>query len=210
MGAVTPDIDHDLMGRLVLRIESDAHRRGWDEPASIMLVYNHLLTDRWPIPGLGRTGSTRLGPYVALNMPRFPGIGQPSHDLYRLALNLAYAGDQFPVDVLLAHVRRSGFLGAGMCYELWGIHQTEEELAERGQRSLADTPGAYEGRDAMIVTVDGSLFHVHRVRGQKPRLHRGDDTYQGSVPESLRMIVAVIAETPRPDMVSQPHGWSGS
>lgn len=198
----------DQLDALALRLESDAHRRGWDGDPALFVVYEHADVVTEVAYANILAAPTRVGPYAARYLVPPQRLGpQPQHAVFRLALNLRYATDAPEVAELLEGLRQPGFVGMAMLCEGWLFRGTDEEMAARGNRSLADTPGSVENRIVMLALPDGGLRIVQRIRGEKPELlvdwHEG----VGAVPESLLVIAAVIADKPAPELTHYPVGW---
>lgn len=214
-------VDHDVMGRLLLQVEANAHRGGWDGPAAMYVlydwhddataqVYRRVMEGRRGIP-------TRCGPYAAQSMvPPDALNGIASHGLYRLAMNLSLVGEgHYPVEVMIETMRQPAFLGVAFLCESWARTMADEEEREAlGAVRFADIPGSVEMRQVCAVDTAGHDYFVSRPRGSKPTLYIptagvGDMTrYDGSIIESLRLIVAVIADLPRPPLPGIPSAWS--
>lgn len=203
--------DTDAIDALLSLVEAETHRHGWDYPPSLRLLYDARDRDtdrhyRRAMPG--RWGPrTRLRDYVAIPACPTQGLaGYASHGLFRMALNLQT--DDPRVEVVLNHMRAPGFLGMAFCAEGW-LRTAEpgqlDRLLDEGRR-FADIPGSLESRFITAVDIAGTNYRIGRIRGKDPEIeHDGD--FEGSVVESLRAIVAVIAGLPVPTIVNHPSGW---
>lgn len=207
------DIDADRMGRLLLKLEADAHRGGWDAPANMFVLYDSrdVATDQAYRQMMGRFAGppSRLGPYAAHGaVPPGSLDGYPQHALFRLALYLS-GSDHPHVAALVGMLRQPGFLGVAFQHEGW-VREARDD-AEReswGKQRFADMPGSREYRMVHAVDIGGGYHAARRVRGEKPDLLPGDATVEGAVVESLRMVVAVVADLPRPALTTTPSMWS--
>lgn len=212
-------VDAELMGRLLLRLESDAHRQGWDGQPALFVLYGNqdADTDRTYRSAMGRWDASpaRCGPYSAIRFAP-PGAlaGYPQHALFRLALNLS--GSEHPnVKLLIEELRAPGFLGMAFLHEGWQRQFDDEEdeaAARRTGRRYADMPGSKEIRLVAAADIVGNDYWVDRVRGEKPKLWRSGqpskrERIEGSIAESLRMVVAVVADLPRPTFTTTPTMW---
>jgi hypothetical protein len=209
-------VDTEAMGQLLLRLEADAHRAGWDAPAALYVLYDarDLGTDR-TYRQMMRWGGvpTRRGPYAAISAAP-PGSldGYPQHGLFRMALNFSHS-DHPATRAMLGVLRQPGFLGAAFVCEAWSRETDDqaEREAWRGKR-FADMPGSMEIRTVNAADVGGADWVVRRVRGDKPKMWTSGDpglsNVEGSVVESLRMVVAVTADLPRPELKTTPTMWS--
>ena len=210
---MTPD--PDLIGRLVLRVEADAHRGGWDAPAALYVLYDTTDPDTdatyRDVMAPRRGAPVRCHPYAGQSaVPESAFHGNPAHALFRFALNTR--GDHPMADLVLGTIRRPGFLGLAFLYEGWmRTAKTKEERDALGAVRFADIPGSVELRSIMAADIAGNDYLVMRERGQKPELHRGDDDdlneMSGAIIESLRSIVAKVAGLPLPDLDTIPSQW---
>lgn len=216
------DVDVELFGRLISRLEADANKHGWDEPHHLVIIYDH----RDPVTGPAYRGSmgshpaTKLGPYIAQMMPPLPA-GNGAHVVFRFALNLLAAGVSPAADELRSVLTQPGFLGMAVLHEAWmatGTGQEQMEALRSANRTvaLADMPGSKEVRMAVGVDREDRIYVCTRIRGEKPTLVCQDDpnstdgganNYQGAVPWSLRAIVASLCGRDAPDCDYAPYGW---
>lgn len=208
------DIDPDAIGRLLLRVEADAHRRGWDQPAVLYVlydardsetdrVYRHLMGIRGP--------AIRVQPYAAQSaVPGYALDGNPAHALFRFALNIK--GSDHPiVEAVVGMMRQPGFVGMAFLYEGYArSYGTREERDAEGDVLFADMPGSVEMRGVLAADIGGIDYLVARSRGEKPVLSRAGDFEEagGSIIESLRVIVAKVADRPLPELVNKPTRWT--
>lgn len=203
-GQVEVRLDEESIGRLLLRIESDVHRGGWDK-----LPWLYVLADaganedtgmmlRRMMRGAGP--SIRVRDYLAQPMlgRQFfgPAPMPPWEALRNFAINLAY-GEQAgaeQVATVLEVLRAPGVLGFAMVGEKWGTR--DEEVARRaavGEVNLGDVPGSVECRQLIAVTLAGQVMTVERVRGQKPELDLSAGGLRGDISTSLRILCDAVA-----------------
>lgn len=205
----TASIDQEILGRLLLRIEADSHRGGWDAPSRMFVVYDarHAVTDRTYRGLMSSLGPTiRCGPYAACQaVPTSAMDGYASHAALRMALNLGT--DHPAARMLVDHWRQPGFLGFALMCETWSRQMTAEERGEVRGRRLADIPGSYESRMVTSGDVSGAIRYVCRIRGEAPKLHPTEETFTGSIPQSLVYAAAAVAGLPLPDPPGFPSGW---
>jgi hypothetical protein len=214
VGNVSVDPDADAIGRLLLLVESNAHRHGWDGMPSLMVIYDATDADttahyREHLPS--RWGMTaRLRGYAAAPcVPPGALDGVASHGLFRLALNIQ-SGEHSELRArLLADLRAPGFVGMALVAEGWSQRADKVDAARAayGDRSFADMPGSEEMRFVACADVAGTDYRVLRFRGSAPGLDTTPNGSHGAVAESLRVIVAVIAGLPVPAMSTLPSGW---
>jgi hypothetical protein len=215
MGTLT--VDNVLMGRLLIRLEQDANRGGWDGPAALYVLYDWH--DRGTeaaykdLMAVRRGAPARCGPYAAQSMvPSDALSGIASHALFRLALNVSQSDHPAPTSFIKL-MRQPGFLGVAFQCESWTRTMTSDERdAYDINVRFADLPDSKEARGVYAADVSGGVYAAQRIRGEKPWLlvpGAGDlSQFGGSVPQSLQMIVAVIADLPRPKLTELPTGWS--
>lgn len=202
-------MDTDKLGRLLLKVEAETHTRGWDgHPRLLILEDQAEAGDREQPPfTLPRV---RCEGYNASDIVP-PQALEPNaaHNLFRLATNMAEEPDHPFVRAALKALRRPGFLGIAVVFEAWGVQATLEERQAMA-KLLADEPGAVESREVWAATVEGDIWNVNRTRGKQPTLHRPEPGHhaEGAVPESLRRLVAVIADQQVPAAAHYPSRWS--
>lgn len=195
--------DRQLVERLLARIESVAHGRGWDQPARLYLLCDARAEDTDQILRACPRPVLRVGHYAAAPMPDLPD-GYASHHLFTLALNLRHS-DAAEAEALLELFRLPGFLGLAMLFETWVRDCTAEEREALGPVRFADIPGSREARNVMAADVAGQDYFVSRKRGDAPTSDfAGVD---GAVIESLRVITTLVADLPVPDQTEVPFGW---
>jgi hypothetical protein len=197
-----------LVDRLMMQIEADAHRRGWDGPPALLAVYDASRgRPRQVVSG----PSTRLRTYLAMPCVPIDALcPAPVHALYRLALNLRHAGDHPMLQTFIGMIGQPGFVGMAFQAEGWMRECSPEEREAIGDRRLADIPGTREQRFVIAALTDGTTRMVQRVRGGKPRAIAEPDAAEwgGAVTESLRTIVAAIDGQQLPDVEgAMPIGW---
>lgn len=210
---MTPD--PELIGRLLLQVEAEAHRRGWDGPAALYVLYDGREPDTHvPYQDImaSRRGAPILRlPYAAQSVaPESAFVGNPSHALFRFALNIRSYNALS--EAVIGMIRRPGFLGLAFMNEAWmRTMASKEERDALGNVRFADIPGSIEIRNVMAADIAGNDYFVMRERGQEPKLHHGEDDdikqVSGAVIESLRSIVARVAGLPLPDIDNVPSQW---
>jgi hypothetical protein len=211
---VTPD--PEVIGRLLMRIESDAHRRGWDESPDLYVLYDardHESDSAYRNVLASRRGpAVRVAPYAAQSaVPQSALDGNPAHALFRFALNVS-GGEHPAVEYVLATLRQRGFLGLAFLHEGWTrTVASQEERAALGDVRFADIPGSVEMRFVAGYDIAGVDYVVSRARGKSPELHStssGDfKEVTGAIYESLRIIVAKVAGLPVPEWENVPSRW---
>lgn len=217
MRTVTTAPDVQAVERLLMRIEADAHRGGWDQPPALYLLFDrsHRETaEHYRCLMAPRRGPAVLcGPYGAQSMvPAAVFDGSPPVALFRLALNLTHGRDVQPVAVFLAELRQPGFIGVAFLNESWTMRMTEEEHAALDpKRRYADTPGATEERNVVAIDTADVRYMVNRTRGSKPEVNHTDDEVRlkGVVIDCLRAITCAIVGVPGPELKDPPYGWTG-
>lgn len=215
------EIDTDNVLALCKLIESTAHRRGWDQPDQLWLIFD----GRDPSTDKYRTfryaEPLRLRNYTArMLMPEELLTPNGLHAAYRLALNLTQPserGRQIVKAKTMDCYGSAGFVGIALKTESWGLlGKPDEETDRLGQPGVryADTPGAIEMRNVCAVDVTGRAYWLWRHRGKPVEAyHRaGDDemVIGGCGVESLEAIVTAIngGEPTRPE--TEPSGWDWS
>jgi hypothetical protein len=208
-------IDVGAVGRLLLRVEADNHRRGWDQPNAAYVLYdargNDGATDRIYRQMLGASPrlrrASRVPPYVAqpfLDDHHWQQAGTPSYEqLRRFVLNLAYIDpDEAPPEAvegagrLLASLSLHGVLGFAMQIEAWGSTDLDHTTkAIHGGAHIAHAPDAVEVRVLYAVDLTNRVYIVRRERGGKPVLDDDAGTTRGDYTTSLRLLVAAVTGT---------------
>lgn len=209
------DPDSEAIGRLLLRIEADAHRYGWDEPADLYVLYDarDIESDREyrHVLGVRRGPAVRCWPYAAQSaVPRHALDGNPAHAVFRFSLTART--DHPAAEYVFGTLRQPGFVGMAMLHEGWQLTVANEgEREALGDVRFADTPGAVEARYVLATDSAGVDYMVQRVRGMKPRLERsgvGDFvSARGAIIESLRTITARVLGNPLPEIDNVPSRW---
>lgn len=194
-------VDEATFGRLLLRIESDVHRGGWEQRPSVFILIDadgHQDTAMDLLRFMRTAGpSIRVGGFMALTMiaplyfARTPGT--PWEALRNFALNVAYADHPQPAR-LREVLRVPGVIGAAAAANVWGHNDPEvRERVIAGEVQVADVPGAFEARRLTAVTTDGRIRTVTRVRGRKPQLDGNEDDLRGDISTSLRILCDTIS-----------------
>jgi hypothetical protein len=201
-------LDGQMIDRLMMQVEADAHRRGWDGPPALLGIYD--TSGGRPRPVV-RGQSTRLRTYLAMPIvPTDALCPAPVHALYRLALNLRHVGDHPMLHTFVGMIGQPGFIGMAFQAEGYTRECSPEEREALGDRRLADIPGSREERFVIASLVDGTTRMVKRLRGAKPSAVAESDIAEwgGAGAESLRTIVAAAAGQPLPDVEgTMPVGW---
>jgi len=195
--------------KLALKLESDQHRYGWDEPPVFARVYGEQTR-----PGLYGFGISEVPvPDQVLQERPFPETLREMSLLMRYGRK--YATDDAPDELfdMLAEVHRQSaadnFVGYTLICEAWMNNELGEEEARKGtHRPLADIVGSKEVRTVYIADVGGRLIYAQRIRGEKPTVvvtgaGAGDDTFKasGRLAKALRDYTWCTARHCRPDLV---------
>jgi hypothetical protein len=204
-------LDQEALGRLLLRVEAEAHRRGWDEPAAFYVLYDarDQATDRAYRSIMSGMGSAiRVAPYAAQSaIPAAVFDGNPAHALFRFNLNLR--SNHAMIKVLLDHFRQPGFVGVAFQVETWMRYaDSKEERDALGPKRFAGLVGSIEARHVMAADIAGKDYVVQRQRGEKPVILEDIGEMEGAVVESLRAIVAAIQGQPMPEVDNVPSLWN--
>lgn len=152
------DPDKAAMRRALLKMEALAHRAGWDKPPLIGTLescpggYRAMLWNELCASALAA------------------GEGHPAVGLSRIA------DDVCRVIELLGAVDYPEFRGLYFISETWQLYTSgKAPLAQRkydeamsDERMLHEHPNRREARVLSAATVDGELWQVSRVRGNKP------------------------------------------
>lgn len=209
-------IDVGAVGRLLLRVEADNHRRGWDQPDAAYVLYdargNDGATDRIYRQMLGANPhlrrASRTPPYVA--QPFLDGYhwrrqaGTPPYEQLRsFVLNLAYIDrDNAPPEAvegtgqLLASLSLHGVLGFAALIEAWGSADRDHiAKAIHGGAHIAHALDAVEMRVLYAVDLTNRVYVVLRQRGRRPELDDDAGTTRGDYTTSLRLLVAAVTGT---------------
>ena len=144
--------DPDAMIFLAKKLETAAHRQGWDQEATLGIVFD--------IDGGYRTTPFPAQP-AELDPNPAMGLLMLAEGLYR---NTGYARRQ-----IREHNAESG--GRDLA-GLWFISEgwmRPPELAD-DERAAADIPGTKEVRFLTLLDCAGVTYNVQRVRGEKPTM----------------------------------------
>lgn len=166
--------DGQILTRLV-NLEQAIHRRGWDEPPNVYLMYRQ---------GLSR--------------PLGPVPNPPARALAQVARAVAAEADVPQLRAMMAESINRGLVAVAFTCETWmSTAFTSDEERQADGRDLADIPGSTEARMVCAVDLDDRQYVVMRVRGGKPKteVYPADHTgrVQGLVFESLSMMVTAFA-----------------
>lgn len=213
-----PRLDEEEFGRLLLRIESDVHRGGWDAPPWVFVLVD---ADVHPDTGQGLRRIMRgSGPSIRvrgyLAQPILAGRfftttpGAPWEALRTFAVNLAYAEHE-NVSTVREVLRSPGVFGFVAVMTSWRTDDREAlNRAIAGEVNLGDAPGSVESRHLVSVTTDGRVRTVTRDRGRKPELHLNEDHLRGDFSTSLRILCdMVIDDVPAPEEFDQRYPTLG-
>lgn len=194
-------VDEATFGRLLLRIESDVHRGGWEQPPWVFILVDadgHPDTAMDMLRFMRTAGpSIRVGGLLALTLiaPTYFArtSGKPWEALRTFALNVAYADHPQPAR-LREVLAVPGVIGAAAAANVWGHSDPQvRDRAIAGEVHIADAPGAFEARRLTAVTLDGRIRTVTRVRGHKPKLDGNEDDLRGDISTSLRILCDTIS-----------------
>lgn len=221
MSANAPDIDLDLLGRIMRHVESGLHRFGWDSPQTALqvhVVYDHrdADTDRTVrLIGSGpnlRGRSYRYGPY-ATQMVYWPALlnqgDTPGWERLRtMALNVAF-GESDECARMREFFRLPGIRAFMAIQEVWSTEQTAAELRaelEAGQPPrYADDPRSTEARTALAIDTADRAHVLRRDRGRKPELAMNVPR-RGDISTSLRILMdCALDRSPAPEDFEQRY-----
>lgn len=197
-------VNEEELGRLLLRVESDVHRGGWDRPGLAFMFVDagaHVESAmglRRILRGAGP--SVRVGDYLAQPMLRLGGAAIPAGmtpwtALRRFAMTVAYgeSSGAEPVVEVLGVLRMPGIFGFASVNEKWGSKDAAAlRQAVAGEVNLGDVPGSVETRHLIAVTTTARVMTVERVRGSKPVLRPDEDHLRGDISTSLRILCDAI------------------
>lgn len=163
-GVTAPVID------LMLKLERDIHRDGWDQPPRLHAIKRHhnMLSLTAPMPVNWRGNGGVILEHIAQRMAEPDEWG----DLVARSLALV-----------------DGFDGMLFAYEGWANDILPSEVAGR---SLADIPGSKELRGVTVYDVRGRVFIASRVRGEAPTA-KEIHTMSGGVSAALLAMVRAVA-----------------
>ena len=221
-----PDIALDDFGTLLLKLESHAHRAGWDRPVHFRVVYDHDAaggaTDRQfrritppehehaPVRHGRYTATTVFGPRVLYSLPNVPVWDQ----LRSLILGIAFRDpDPHEDDKTTGYItmmrdlfRQPGIVGFATVGEAW--HNTEREHLDRavaGKVNLGDVPSSVEVRIVYAIDLADRAHHVQRIRGAKPTLSV-DVPMRGDFTTSMRILADMTTgRTPPPEKYGERY-----
>lgn len=209
------EVDRELLGRLLLRVEADTHRGGWDQPAQLLALYDWYDTGTEQayarIMASRRGGPLRVGRYAAQSVvPDSALDGNPVNALFRFAMNIRGNTEHPAVAYILMGLRQPGLLGLTFVSEGWmRTMASVEERKALGPVRFADMPGSIEMRNVVAVDLAGGEYAVLRERGKAPKASWDDEleALGGAVIESLRAILAAIRGEEIPDWENTPSAW---
>lgn len=166
--------------RLLLKVEADLHRRGWDQDPFLALLSEP------------RPGRLTLIPVSAVQNP--PGA------FLLWASQRALESDEFGPSAL--NDCEGEFRGYAFVCEGWSVMSDQISDEERRElrnsgRGYADHQAAKELRTIGAVDVFGRIHFVKRIRGEKPSYAHSQDgsgeDFEGRIPEALRRMALVTA-----------------
>ncbi len=196
-----PDVDVDKFHRLMLRLEADAHRLGWEHLPQLRVVYDDTAadgeTDRTFRRHLGQRigNATRVDGYAAQLLVRAEILdmmpGTPWEKLGKIAFNMAFADPGTEaVDAGRALLTQPGVLGfmyVTLRWKLEGATREEYEAFAAGKIEIADHPKGREVRVVHAVDATGRLHFAERVRGRKPEVL--PEETRGDLSNALRLLM---------------------
>lgn len=207
-----PEINDELLGRLLRHLESGVHRQGWDSRLArlhVYLIYDNRVaaTDQEFRHTMGQNPKLgpgkRMGPLTAQMMlaPEVISMAGKPHDAFRMmAMNIAYGNGREP-EQMRSMIKKPGVWAMAVCaegYRRW--YSTPGELLQDADKDYADLPGSTEGRSLICVDARGGVHRVARARGEKPELQVFGDDFRGDASTSLRIILdALYSRVPAPD-----------
>lgn len=196
-----PDVDLDRFRKLMLRVEADTHRQGWEHLPQLRVVYDDTAddgqTDRNFRRVLGQRigNATRVDGYAAQLLLR-PQVldavpGTSWEKLGKIAFNMAYA-DPGPEAVdasraLLTQPGVVGFMYVATRWKLEGATREEFEAFATGEIEIADHPKGREARAVHAVDASGRIHFAERVRGRKPEVFPKESL--GDISNALRLLM---------------------
>lgn len=211
-----PHLDLDQLRPLLVRLEADAHRRGWVSHGSGLTVYclydgADVVTSAFldqTMGGLG--GAVRVGgrycartmlPASMFDRAAAGEPGKPYEFLRRFALNVAFADDD---DVPLGSavppggleymrmlLRQPGIFGFAATYEAYAMLSAAPMDNIGPDTRIGDEPGAREVRMLLAVDALDRVHEVRRFRGDKPEVIM-DAPMRGDISTSLRILVDTV------------------
>lgn len=222
-----PDqVDVDLIGRLLLRIEATAHRHGWNHPRNrphLYLIFDNrepeVAAEIRQIMG----NNPRLGPgqridkYTAQMAFSPETVASGSNDgqeppwevLRRLALNITYTPPEADdaAATMRAVLRIPGTIAWAVCSEGWsrGRTQSRADFQAELDKNYADLPGSVEVRTALAVDALDQVHQVTRLRG-KPAQLKTCAPIRGDLSTTLRIIVDMVySRSPKPSSFAKHY-----
>jgi hypothetical protein len=199
-----PDIDLERFRGLLLRVEADVHRCGWEHNPHLRVLYDTAAADGETQQLYHRLVgcNPRCGPptrwqgYAAQNIfgpDLFAAIdGAPWEHLHTFAMNVAYAEPGIEAaDLMREFLAQPGVLGFAFVCTGWRLlHASRAEFEQfaTGRLNPADHPRGKESRLLTGIDVHGRIYQVERTRGERPVLVE-DTRPVGSVSNDLRLLV---------------------
>lgn len=186
---------NDIVIQMLRRLETDAHRRGWDSPATLWLLYNRRdpESDRayrlaMPARPLVYAGGPSNNSFL-MGAYHIGDLLEPAIEVYRMALAAADGTD--PMPKLVQAWRTPAFIGMAAVFEAWLI---------RGDDRMST-------RQVFATLADGREFHGIRQHTKRPAFIT-TTTLTGTVIEALRVITAAVSDLPLPPLTVEPVGWN--
>ncbi len=168
--------DDNMIKAVLVRMEQDINKRGWDQPArlwALTAIDDGLRASPVPLPD-----------------------GSPGETLERAAAGFTATSAGRAVVAALARREFAGFV---FISESWANYEMTPEQYARESRRLADIPGSVESRDVSCVDTGGRLLGLHRKRGKEPvnNWETTDGNFSGlggRIIDALLVMVRAIAE----------------
>jgi hypothetical protein len=211
---------------LLLKLEKQAHRLGWDHPDNIGMVFQsqynprtHHVDHRW---------SDNFTDIIKIISDRNGGnIGQAFQELAAVSEGMLKGEMDYRLPPQYRNINwarpgkdlwegdRPGwkFYGYGFRYEAWIVEADHEEHTEllRRAHSLDSHPNRVEARQVCLAARDGRLWCVSRVRGQQATVYIEPSDAVGSgmagnVVNGLGRLTNTIAGEPVPIRPRAPAG----
>lgn len=192
----------DRVERLLLTVEANIHRAGWDQPPEMFLI-----TDETANPETGQALRLAYGDPLATHdgLVAFPLIthetmslglalaGSPGNAFWSLAAFIAYGADPGST-MMRGMLIDPATVGVGMCVEVWERHDTADAFAGLRGKKFADMPGSLEARRMCVHVRGRGIVTLGRLRGHKPEIEPLS-TQVGSVYDTVRLLGMIVEDT---------------